>query len=60
MRESIRVAEEQLNSAAAGPLCGTTQTTGVRTDPVFGLTSQAPADLRRVYVEAPAGRAKLS
>ena len=46
------------NIAAAGPIFGTIQTTGVRTDPVSGLTSQVPADLGRVYVVPPAGRSK--
>ena len=44
------------NIAAAGPLFGTIQTTGVRTDPVTGATSQIPADLGRVYVVQPGGR----
>jgi hypothetical protein len=46
------------NIAAQGPLFGTIQTTGVRTDPVTGVTSQVPADLGRAYVVQPGGRAK--
>ncbi len=33
-----------------GSITGTIQTTGVRTDPITGQTSQVPADLGRVYV----------
>ena len=44
------------NIAAAGPIFGTIQTTGVRTDPVTGATSQIPADLGRAYVVQPGGR----
>ena len=44
------------NIAAQGPLFGTIQTTGVRTDPVTGATSQIPANLGRVYVVQPSGR----
>ena len=44
------------NIAAAGPIFGTIQTTGVRTDPVTGATSQIPADLGRVYVVPAGGR----
>jgi hypothetical protein len=44
------------NISAAGPLFGTIQTTGVRTDPVTGATSEIPADLGRVYVVQPGGR----
>jgi hypothetical protein len=44
------------NIAAAGPLFGTIQTTGVRTDPVTGATSEIPADLGRAYVVTPGGR----
>ena len=44
------------NISAAGPLFGTIQTTGVRTDPVTGDTSYIPADLGRVYVDQPGGR----
>ncbi len=44
------------NISAAGPLFGTIQTTGVRTDPVTGATSEVPADLGRVYVVQPGGR----
>jgi hypothetical protein len=42
--------------SAAGPLFGTIQTTGVRTDPVTGAVSMIPADLGRVYVVPAAGR----
>ncbi|MHB1559304.1 MAG: beta strand repeat-containing protein, partial [Isosphaeraceae bacterium] len=34
-----------------GAITGTIQTTGIRTDPITGLTSQVPADLGRVYVD---------
>ena len=44
------------NISAAGPIFGTIQTTGVRTDPVTGVTSQIPADLGRAYVVPPSGR----
>jgi hypothetical protein len=33
-----------------GPIAGTIQTTGIRTDPITAQTSQVPADLGRVYV----------
>lgn len=46
------------NIAAAGPLLGTIQTTGVRTDPVLGTTSQVPADLGRAYVVPAGGRVR--
>jgi hypothetical protein len=44
------------NIAAQGPLFGTIQTTGVRTDPVTGATTQVPADLGRAYVVPIGGR----
>jgi FG-GAP-like repeat/FG-GAP repeat len=44
------------NIAAAGPLFGTIQTTGLRTDPVTGATSVVAPDLGRVYVSKSGGR----
>jgi hypothetical protein len=44
------------NISAAGPLFGTIQTTGVRTDPVTGATTQIPANLGRAYVVPAGGR----
>ena len=44
------------NISAAGPLFGTIQTTGVRTDPVTGAISEVPADLGRAFVAQPGGR----
>jgi hypothetical protein len=44
------------NIAAQGPLFGTIQTTGVRTDPVTSATTQVPADLGRAYVVPAGGR----
>jgi hypothetical protein len=37
--------------ASDGPITGTVQTTGLRTDPITGVTSQVPADLGRLYVD---------
>jgi hypothetical protein len=34
-----------------GPITGTVQTTGLRTDPITGLVSQINADLGRIYVD---------
>jgi hypothetical protein len=36
---------------ANGPITGTVQTTGQRTDPITGGTSAVPADLGRLYVD---------
>jgi hypothetical protein len=44
------------NIAAAGPLFGTIQTTGVRFDPISGAPSNVSADLGRVYANQPGGR----
>ncbi|MHB1421755.1 MAG: hypothetical protein ACYC3I_00885 [Gemmataceae bacterium] len=38
------------NILSAGPITGTIQTTGLRTDPITGAVSQVAADLGRVYV----------
>ncbi len=35
---------------ANGPITGTVQTTGVRTDPITGIQSTIAADLGRLYV----------
>ncbi len=44
------------NIAASGPIFGTIQTTGVRTDPVTGAVTQVNADLGRVFVVPAGGR----
>jgi hypothetical protein len=38
------------NISSYGPITGTVQSTGVRTDPIFGTTSTAGADIGRTYV----------
>jgi hypothetical protein len=42
--------------AASGPIFGTIQTTGVRTDPVTGAVTEVNADLGRVFVVPAGGR----
>ena len=45
---------------STGPLYGTIQTTGLRTDPVTGGVSNVAADLGRVYVIPASGRSKAT
>ena len=44
------------NISTSGPIYGTIQTTGIRTDPVTGATSSVSADLGRVFVVPAGGR----
>ncbi len=44
------------NINAYGPILGTIQTTGQRTDPITGLVTSIPADLGRAYVVPASGR----
>src|SRR5581483_4795786 len=37
-------------SILGGPIVGTVQTTGVRTDPITGMQSVVPADMGRLFV----------
>ncbi len=44
------------NVNAYGPIVGTIQTTGLRTDPITGDVSTVPADIGRAYVVPASGR----
>ena len=45
---------------SAGPISGVIQTTGVRVDPITGLTSQIPADFGRLYVSTASGTPQVT